>query len=302
MRVVIALGGNAIARRGESLDAESQRRRVRDAASALAGIARSCETVVTHGNGPQVGLLALQAQSTPEVEPHPLDVLGAETEGMIGYLIEQELASVLPEQEVATLLTQVEVDPRDPAFASPTKPIGPVYAEREARELARRFAWQLQPEGEGFRRVVPSPEPLRIRELRTIELLVRAGVIVVCAGGGGIPVVRGADGAVRGVEAVIDKDRTAALLATELEADALLLLTDVEAVYQDWPERRRPLRETTPDALRELDLHPGSMGPKAEAACRFAERTGRPAAIGALEQAQRLLEGKAGTRVVPPAR
>jgi len=298
MRVVIALGGNAIARRGEALDAASQRRRVRGAASALAAVARDRETVVTHGNGPQVGLLALQARATPDVAPHPLDVLDAETEGMIGYLVEQELAAVLPARNVATLLTRVEVDPEDPAFAAPTKPIGPVHPEGEARDLAARFGWRIAPEGDGFRRVVPSPEPVRILELTTIELLVDAGVLVVCAGGGGIPVARAPDGTLRGVEAVIDKDRTAALLAVELRADALLLLTDVDAVYEDWPERRRPVRNATPEALRKLALHPGSMGPKAEAACRFAERTGRPSAIGALEQAREILEGRAGTRVV----
>lgn len=199
---------------------------------------------------------------------------------------------------MATLLTRVEVDAEDPAFASPTKPIGPVQPEDEARDLAARFGWRIAPEGDGFRRVVPSPEPVRILELRTIELLVDAGVLVVCAGGGGIPVVRAPDGTLRGVEAVIDKDRTAALLAVELRADALLLLTDVDAVYEDWPERRRPVRNAPPEALRKLALPPGSMGPKVEAACRFAERTGRPAAIGALEQAREIVEGRAGTRVV----
>ena len=299
MRVVIALGGNAIARRGEALDADSQRARVREAASAVADIARASETVVTHGNGPQVGLLALQARATPGVAPYPLDILGAETESMIGYLIEQELASIFPRSEVATLLTQVEVDPDDPAFAAPTKPIGPVHPRAEADALARRFGWRMVPEGEGLRRVVPSPEPVRIRELRTIELLVEAGVIVVCAGGGGIPVVRTAEGALRGVEAVIDKDRTAALLAIGLRADALLLVTDVDAVYADWPGRERPLREASPAELRRLALDPGSMGPKAEAACRFAEARGKPAMIGALAEARRVLEGRAGTRVRP---
>ena len=299
MRVVIALGGNAIARRGEALDADSQRRRVREAASAVADIARASETVVTHGNGPQVGLLALQAQATPGVAPYPLDILGAETEGKIGYLIEQELASIFPRSEVATMLTQVEVDPGDPAFGKPTKPIGPVYPGAEARELSRRFGWRMAAEGDGFRRVVPSPEPVRIREFRTIEILVEAGVIVVCAGGGGIPVVRTAEGALRGVEAVIDKDRTAALLAIGLRADALLLVTDVDAVYADWPERRRPLGETTPAELRGLALDPGSMGPKVEAACRFVEASGKPAMIGALGEARRVLEGRAGTRVRP---
>jgi carbamate kinase len=297
MRVVIALGGNALARRGESLDAASQRARVREAASALADIARGSETVVTHGNGPQVGLLALQARATPDVAPYPLDVLGAETEGMIGYLIEQELASIFPESEVATLLTQVEVDPADPAFDAPTKPIGPAYPKAEAEELSARFGWRFAPEGEALRRVVPSPEPRRIRELRTIELLVEAGVLVVCAGGGGIPVVRTPDGALRGVEAVIDKDRTAALLALALGADALLLLTDVAAVYADWPQREQPVRDATPGELRRMTLDPGSMGPKVEAACRFAEGSGRPARIGALDDARRVLEGRAGTTV-----
>lgn len=299
MRVVIALGGNAIARRGESLDAEAQRLRVRAAAEAVADIARSSETIVTHGNGPQVGLLALQSQTTPGVAPYPLDVLGAETEGMIGYLIEQELASIFPASEVATLLTQVEVDPEDPAFQAPTKPIGPRYAEAEARELARRFGWHMTPEGDGLRRVVPSPAPRRIRELRTIQLLVESGILVICAGGGGIPVVVTPEGGLRGVEAVIDKDRTAALLAAGLRADALLLLTDVAAVFEDWPERARPLREATPAELRKLPLDPGSMGPKVEAACRFVDETGGRAMIGALEDARRVLEGRAGTRVRP---
>ena len=299
MRIVIALGGNALARRGESLDAESQRKRVRGAASALADIARGNDVVVTHGNGPQVGLLALQSQTTPGGAPQPLDVLGAETEGMIGYLIEQELASIFPNSEVATLLTQVEVDPADPAFELPRKPIGPIHPEAEAKELASRFGWQMTPEGGGLRRVVASPEPRRIRELRTIARLLDAGVLVVCAGGGGIPVVAGSDGSLRGVEAVIDKDRTAALLAERLEADALLLLTDVPAVYADWPAREAPIREASPAELRRLELDPGSMGPKVEAACRFVEASGRPAGIGALEDARRVFEGKAGTRVRP---
>lgn len=297
MRVVIALGGNALARRGQALDAEAQRARVRVAAAAVADIARGNDTVVTHGNGPQVGLLALQSQATPGVAPAPLDVIGAETEGLIGYLIEQELASIFPSSEVATLLTQVEVDPEDPAFGNPQKPIGPSYPDAEAKELARRFGWRMAPEGGGLRRVVPSPAPQRIRELRTIARLLEAGVLVVCAGGGGIPVVAGSDGSLRGVEAVIDKDRTAGLLAERLEADALLLLTDVPAVYADWPERQSPIREAAPDELRRLELDPGSMGPKVEAACRFAEATGHPAMIGALEEARRVFEGAAGTRI-----
>jgi carbamate kinase len=297
---VIALGGNALAKRGEPLDVATQRRNVRAAASAVAELARAHEVVVTHGNGPQVGFLALQAEAAGQGEVPPLDVLDAETEGMIGYWIEQELANLLPGRDVATLLTQVEVDPDDPAFDAPTKPIGPVYDAANARALAARWGWCVAPDGAGFRRVVPSPEPRAIRELRTIELLVRAGVVVVCAGGGGIPVVRNPDGTLRGVEAVIDKDLSAALLASRLGAAALLLLTDVPGVFTDWPEpARQALRRVTPRRLRRLRFDPGSMGPKVEAACRFVDAGGPCAGIGALEDAARVLAGEAGTRVEP---
>jgi carbamate kinase len=296
-RVVAALGGNALVRRGEPLDVARQRLRLREVAAALAALARSSDLVVTHGNGPQVGLLALQAEAAGEGAGTPLDVLGAESEGMIGYLIEQELGNALPEREVATLLTQVEVDPADPAFAAPSKPIGPIYGEARARDLAARRGWRIGADGTGFRRLVPSPEPLRIRELRTIALLVERGVLVVCAGGGGIPVVRTPAGALRGVEAVVDKDLSAALLAEGLAADALLLLTDVPAVFEDWPRVQHPIRCAAPAALRERRFERGSMGPKVEAACRFVERTGGTAAIGALEEAERVLAGDAGTRV-----
>jgi carbamate kinase len=300
VRVVIALGGNALAKRGEPLDVATQRHNVRAAATAVAELARAHDVVVTHGNGPQVGFLALQAQVSGQGEVPPLDVLDAETEGMIGYWIEQELANLLPGRDVATLLTQVEVDPDDPAFDAPTKPIGPVYDAAEARALAARWGWRVAPDGAGFRRVVPSPEPRAIRERRTIELLVRAGVGLVCAGGGGIPVVRRPDGTLRGVEAVIDKDLSAALLASRLGAAALLLLTDVPAVFSDWPEpARQALRRTTPRRLRRLRFDPGSMGPKVEAACRFVDAGGPCAGIGALEDAARVLAGEAGTRVEP---
>jgi carbamate kinase len=299
MRIVIALGGNAIARRGESLEVDAQRERVRAATSAIADIARGHDVIVTHGNGPQVGLLALQSQAYAAVEPYPLDVLGAESEGMIGYLLDQEFSSIFPNSDVATLLTQVEVDADDPSFHSPTKPIGPRFPEKRAMELARELGWQIAPEGDGYRRVVPSPEPVRIRELRTIELLVEAGVLVVCAGGGGIPVVSSPSGGLRGIEAVIDKDRTAALLAIGLRAEVLLLLTDVPAVFEDWPEpRQRAIRSAAPNALRKLSLDPGSMGPKVESACRFAETTGAVARIGALEDARRVFQGAAGTCIV----
>jgi carbamate kinase len=295
--VVAALGGNALARRGEPLDAGRQRARVRVAAGALAELAREHDLVVTHGNGPQVGWLALQVEASGAGRV-PLDVLGAESEGMIGYWIDQELGNLLPGREIATLLTQVEVAADDPAFARPTKPIGPAYDPDTGRRLAAERGWQLAPEADGrLRRVVPSPEPRAIVELPTIQILVRLGVIVVCAGGGGIPVVRDASGR-RGVEAVVDKDLAAALLATRLGAGALLSLTDVPAVYRDWPEPARdPIRELRPGDVRGLRLDPGSMGPKLEAARRFATGPGRVAGIGALEDAARILRGEAGTRV-----
>ncbi|MGK7877457.1 MAG: carbamate kinase [Xenococcaceae cyanobacterium] len=298
MQIVIALGGNALLKRGQKLEAEVQRRNISIAAAVIAEVARENIVVVTHGNGPQVGLLALQAEAYKRVRPYPLDVLGAETEGMIGYLIEQELRNQLPGRQVATLLTQIEVDPDDPAFAQPTKPIGPLYIQGEAEQLAAERGWAIAPDGDAYRRVVPSPEPRRIIELPTIRVLLQAGVLVVCAGGGGIPVVVTSAGGIRGVEAVIDKDLAATLLATELKADALLLLTDVDAVYTDWgsPEAQ-PLREATVQQLRSYTFAPGSMGPKVEAACRFADATGGYAGIGRLEDGVAILAGKKGTIV-----
>jgi carbamate kinase len=296
MRVVAALGGNALLRRGEPMDAATQRRNVAVAAHALAGIAAEHELVVTHGNGPQVGLLALQAEAYPEGGSYPLDVLGAESEGMIGYLLAQGLRNALGEHEIATLLTQVVVDPGDPAFSRPSKPIGPVYE----RDIGAERGWTMRPDGRFWRRVVPSPAPRAIVELPTIRRLVAAGVLVICTGGGGVPVTAGADGRLVGVEAVVDKDLAAALLAEELEADALLLLTDVQSVMLGWDtEDARPLRRTTPADLGALGLAAGSMGPKALAAGRFVQRTGGPAAIGALEDAAALLDGTRGTLVEP---
>jgi carbamate kinase len=297
MKIVVALGGNAIAAGSESLDSTALGERVRAAASAIADIARGHDVVVTHGNGPQVGLLALQAQAQSGVPGH-LDVLGAEAEGLIGYLIERELGSIFPGSPVATLLTQVEVSADDPAFEKPTKPIGPPLSPADADDFGQRFGWHFAEHRGALRRVVPSPEPNRIRELKAIELCVDAGVLVICAGGGGIPVVVSEHGT-RGVEAVIDKDLTAALLARELAADVLLLLTDVPAVYEDWPEPRlRRIRSAGASRLRELDLAPGSMGPKVEAACRFAEFGGK-ALIGSLDDARHVLTGQAGTQIHP---
>ena len=298
MRVVLALGGNALLRRGEPLEAELQKRNLMRVAKTLASLAKRHEIVITHGNGPQVGLLALQAAAYKEVQPYPLDVLGAESEGMIGYLIEQTLSSELPGREMATLLTQVEVDATDPAFRAPTKPIGPVYREIEVQQFATRTQWTFVRDGSGFRRAVASPEPRRIREINVIKLLVNSGVVVICAGGGGIPVIATASGELRGVEAVIDKDLSAAFLAEAIDADALLLLTDVSAVWTAWPASEgRPIGRTTSAQLRAMTFEPGSMAPKVEAACRFAERTQRPAGIGAVDHAEAILQGETGTFV-----
>jgi carbamate kinase len=296
--IVIALGGNALLRRGEPMDAENQRRNVEVAAEAIAGLAASHRIVVTHGNGPQVGLLALQAEAYTGAIPYPLDVLGAESEGMIGYLLEQALGNRLGDQPVATLLTQVEVDPADPGFAAPSKPIGPIYDEQESRRLAAERGWTVAPDGASFRRVVPSPDPTRVIELATIRLLLEAGVVVICAGGGGIPVVADGTGRLHGVEAVIDKDLSAALLARSLDADLLAMLTDVEGVVEGWgTPQARPIAHARPEELRGMRFARGSMGPKVEAACRFVEATGGTAAIGSLAQLSGLVDGRVGTTI-----
>lgn len=300
MRVVAALGGNALLRRGEPAEAPVQHHNIAVAAGAVSRLAAEHELLLTHGNGPQVGLLALQAEAYDAVAPYPLDVLGAETEGMIGYLLELELRNRLPGREVASLLTQVLVDAGDPAFAAPTKPVGPVYGAQEAARLAAERGWSIAPDGEHFRRVVPSPEPLDLPGLATIARLVDAGVLVICAGGGGIPVVRGDDGRLSGVEGVIDKDLAAALLAERVGADMLLLLTDVETVQRDWgTPAQRAIHQADPATLRALEWAAGSMGPKVDASCRFVERTGGRAAIGSLAQAPAIVRGDAGTQITP---
>lgn len=301
MRVVVALGGNALLRRGEPLTADNQRRNVRVAARALADLSRDHEIIVAHGNGPQVGLLALQALAYTEIAAYPLDVLGAESSGMIGYLIEQELMNALPaDTRCGTLLTQIEVASDDPAFAEPTKPIGPVYEPRVMEELRAQHDWAFVEERAGqWRRVVASPFPRRLLQGEVIRLLVDAGVVVVCTGGGGIPVVRTADGRLEGVEAVIDKDRAGGLLAGEVGADAFLMLTDVDAVYADWGTAdQRALGRTDASTLEAMDFAAGSMGPKVESACAFVRAAGGIAGIGRLEDAAAILAGEAGTRVV----
>ena len=298
-RAVVALGGNALLRRGQPADVRSQRANVAVAADALAELVEAGhQLVVTHGNGPQVGLLALQAAAYRDVEAYPLDVLGAESEGMIGYLLEEALANRLPDDDIATLLTQVVVDPGDPAFAHPSKPIGPCYPASEAARLAAEMGWTMAPDGDAVRRVVASPEPQRIVELSTIRLLLANSIVVICTGGGGIPVVESEQGR-RGVEAVIDKDLASAALAADVGADVLLLLTDVDGVYDGWgtPQATR-LDHVTATELRARSFTGGSMGPKVEAACRFAESDPRRRAmIGRLADAVALLHGDAGTVV-----
>jgi carbamate kinase len=308
MRVVVALGGNALLRRGEPLTAENQRANARVACKALAPIALEHELVISHGNGPQVGLLALQGSAYTEVDPYPLDLLGAQTEGMIGYLIQQELGNELPfEKRLASLLTLVEVYANDPAFGDPTKPIGPVYSQEDGERLAREKGWVFKPDGDSFRRVVPSPRPQRIFGLEPLEWLLEMGSVVICAGGGGIPVMYTDEPApagrqLVGVEAVIDKDLASALLARDLRADALAIVTDVDAVYDGWgtPEQRA-IRRATPEALAESEFAAGSMGPKVMAACSFVEETGGLAVIGSIADTPALLRGDAGTVVTRDA-
>jgi carbamate kinase len=308
VRVVAALGGNALLRRGQPLTAANQRENARVACAALAPVALEHELVISHGNGPQVGLLALQSSAYTAVDPYPLDLLGAQTEGMIGYLIQQELGNQLPqEQRLASLLTLIEVDRDDPAFGNPTKPIGPIYTKEETAPLAAEHGWTFRPDGTSYRRVVPSPLPQRIYGLEPVEWLLDHGCVVVCAGGGGIPVMHTDEPApagrmLVGVEAVIDKDLASALLARDLRADALLIVTDVDAVYTGWgtPDQAA-IRRASPEALGETAFAEGSMGPKVRAACSFVEETGGLAVIGSIGDTAAMLRGEAGTVVTKDA-
>jgi len=297
MRVVVALGGNALLRRGEEMTADNQRANARIAAEALAPVAEQHELVITHGNGPQVGLLALQEAAYEEVGAYPLDVLGAETEGMIGYMIEQELGNLLPfEKPFATILTMVEVDPDDPAFKDPTKFIGPVYSRETAEKNAAEKGWSIKADGDKWRRVVPSPAPKRIFQLNPIKWLLEKGSVVIAAGGGGIPTVYDNNHNLTGVECVIDKDRCTALLAQEIEADAFVIATDVDAVYLSWgTDDQKAIRQATPDAMDAYDFPAGSMGPKVEAAQMFARANGKTAVICTLADVPEALAGKKGT-------
>ena len=304
MRIVIALGGNALLQRGQPMTAENQRANIRIASEAMAKVADGNQLVIAHGNGPQVGLLALQSAAYTEVDPYPLDVLGAQTDAMIGYVIEQELGNLLPfEQPLATMLTMIEVDPDDPAFQNPTKPIGPVYDKETAERLAAEGGWSIAPDGDKFRRVVASPKPKRIFEIRPIRMLVDAGVIVVCAGGGGIPTMYDQNRKLQGVEAVIDKDLTSAHIANVLDIDELLILTAVPRVAVNFGKpNQKELSEVSLDEIKayhkEGHFPPGSMGPKVDAAIRFLEGGGKRAIISHLDHAMAALRGQTGTHIV----
>jgi carbamate kinase len=301
MRIVAALGGNALLERGESPDTDIQEAHVASAVRALTPLLRHDQVIITHGNGPQVGLLAVESAGNRALShPYPFDVLGAQTQGMIGYWLAQALSGALQERQVGCLICRTVVHADDPALAHPTKFVGPVYDETTATQLAASHRWDIRKDGTAWRRVVPSPEPTAIVELDLIKLLVNSGAVVICTGGGGVLVIRGADGAFHGIEAVLDKDLTAALLATALDADMLLLLTDVLAVIDGYgtPDAR-PIRRASPAQLRARSFPAGSMGPKVEAVCRFVEATGRPAAIGRLDDAGALLDGAAGTTIAP---
>ncbi|MEP7298029.1 MAG: carbamate kinase [Burkholderiales bacterium] len=300
MRLVVAIGGNALLRRGQALSAENQIENIRIACSQLARVANSNELVLTHGNGPQVGMLALQTAAYEDIDSYSLDVLGAETDGMLGYLIEQELSNALAaSRHVATLLTRVEVDRDDLAFKRPTKPIGPVYTKSDAQRIAAARHWDIAADGTGFRRVVASPRPLRVLGLDPIRWLLERGAVVIAAGGGGIPVAKDVDGrSLAGVDAVIDKDLCSGLLARGIQADCLVIVTDVKAVFLGWgTPGQRAVGKVTPQALARHSFPAGSMGPKVEAACEFVRATGKRAVIGSLDQIEAMLACTAGTQV-----
>lgn len=299
MRIVIALGGNAMLRRGEPLTADNQRQNIRIAAKQIASVMAGNQVVVAHGNGPQVGLLALQNAAYKEVPSYPLDVLGAESQGMIGYMIEQELGNLVSKDVLfSTLLTQVEVDREDPAFLNPTKPIGPVYEKAVAEKMAAERGWHIAPDGDKYRQVVASPRPKAIVNIKPIKWLVEQGCVVICAGGGGIPTYRDPKGLLQGVEAVIDKDLCSSMLASEVAADLFLIATDVSGVFLDWGKpTEKAIATVSPAELKAMNFAAGSMGPKVMAAYEFVENSGKDAVIGSLADIEAIVAGTAGTRV-----
>lgn len=299
MKIVVALGGNALLKRGQPLTQENQRTNIKQAATQIAQVIDNNSIIITHGNGPQVGLLAQQSLNQNNEQAYPLDVLDSQTEGMIGYVIEQEMNNALSTNtDVVTLLTQVVVDINDVAFLHPTKPIGAVFSEEQAKILADKYNWSIAADGEFFRRVVPSPKPQSIIELNAIRLLVDQGIIVICAGGGGIPVHINSEGKYNGVEAVIDKDHCSSLLANKIDADLLVIATDVEGIFLDWktPDQRQCFN-VTPKELSQYTFPEGSMGPKVQAACDFVTTTGKRAVIGSLGSINEIIAGTAGTQI-----
>ena len=297
MRIVIALGGNALLKRGEPMHYEVQRANVRMACQQIAKVLPGNELIITHGNGPQVGLIALQQNTYPVVPMYPLDAIGAESVGMIGYMIARELTNVVPRSiTVTNVLTQTEIDPNDPAFKHPTKPIGPIYTKEEAESQTND--WTMASDNDKFRRVVASPDPQRILGLSALKTLIENGHLVVCCGGGGVPVYFDKEGQLTGAEAVIDKDLASSLLAISINADLFVIATDVDGVYTDWRKPSQSLiRQIDATSLRRMSFAQGSMGPKVEAACRFAEQTERTAVIGALDQIEKIINGEKGTQI-----
>lgn len=297
--LVIALGGNALLQRGAVLSAENQYKSISLIADAIGKLAKKYRIAIVHGNGPQVGLLALQNLAYSDVPPYPLDILVAESQGMIGYMLAQQLGAFHPAQPVSTLLTRVLVDSEDPAYQQPSKFIGPVYDPQQQTELEQKYGWSMKLDGKYLRRVVPSPEPKKIIDIEAINLLLAKNHIVICNGGGGVPMVASAEGMV-GSEAVIDKDLASALLAEALDADHLMILTDADAVYQHWgTPQQKAIRSATTEELAPMAVADGSMGPKIMAVSRFVQRSGKVAHIGALSDIESVLAGTAGTLIMP---
>lgn len=297
--LVIALGGNALLKRGAVLSAENQYQSIALIADAIGKLAKKYRIAIVHGNGPQVGLLALQNLAYRDVPPYPLDILVAESQGMIGYMLAQQLGAFHPAQPVSTLLTRVLVDSEDPAYREPSKFIGPVYEPQQQAELEKKYGWSMKLDGKYLRRVVPSPEPKKIIDIEAINLLLAKNHIVICNGGGGVPMVASAQGMI-GSEAVIDKDLASALLAEALDADHLVILTDADAVYQHWgTPQQKAIRSATTKELAPMAIADGSMGPKIMAVSRFVQRSGKVAHIGALQDIESVLAGTAGTLITP---
>ena len=298
MKILMALGGNALLQRGQPQEASVQMQNIERASKLIAGIAKHHHVVLCHGNGPQVGLLSLMYHAYKDVTPYPLDVLVAETQGMIGYMLQHALHNEGVEK-VVTLVTQIEVDPNDPAFATPTKPIGPVYDKETALKMAHDKGWEIAPDGKFYRRVVASPHPKNVVELQAALALIDAGYFIIFCGGGGIPVIEDKKtGRLVGTEAVIDKDRAASLVAVELNMDLFMILTDVDAIYVNWGTKdQKAIKEISPTELKKLDFARGSMGPKVEAACNFVFKTNKTAKIGDLFKGDALLNGSSGTTI-----